>query len=75
MQCVYPVLYVKLDAVIDEKQLRYMCFSYAPHIVECQWIKPLEIKIRFDTIENAAEAGYHLRNEWGFRVLQDSSFT
>jgi len=71
---IFPILTITLDAPITEERIRHMCFLYAADIVHIQWISPLEVKIEFNTIENAAEAGNHLKSEWGLRVLQDCTF-
>ncbi len=71
---IFPTITITLDAPITEDRIRHMCFLYAVDIIHIQWISPLEVKIKFNSIENAAEAGYHLKSEWGLHVLQDCTF-
>ncbi len=71
---IFPTITLTLDDPITEERIRHMCFLYAADIVNIQWNSPLEVKIKFNTIENAAEAGYHLKSEWGLHVLQDCTF-
>lgn len=74
MFCIYPIINIALVEPLIEEQLRYMCFLYEPNIVKIEWLAPLEVKITFDTIENAFEGAYHLRNEWSLRVQQECTF-
>lgn len=74
MFCIYPIVNIKLVESLTEERLRYMCFLYEPNIVKIEWNTPLEVKITFDTIENAFEGAYHLHNEWGLHVQQECTF-